>query len=176
MKEPYVLPEKDCKRACAGEMAHLKLMLAYENSVTYASKGLQDRLKTIPHGVARMRMAIAGLKSVLIDIQGTMPVNQIDHLTRTMTDCAIQMVPRMTPKSTNVVISAEDLAKLINEGRAQCVDCVEDANECRSCHMYQLMEKIMPLDKWSNGFGCPYSNFGIVSNDTETIEDLGKEG
>lgn len=103
-----------------------------------------------------MAMVLGGLKSIADDLIGTMPVGQCKQLQNTMTDMEMRMVPKLTAMSQNVILEKEHARSLFDIAMKQCRGCVEDAQSCRKCGLYRVLESTLPLDDYDRLI-CPYS-------------------
>ena len=157
MKEPYMLPEEDCERLNRFEMQSVRMMLAALSVAAYAEKDLADRLECVPAGNRRMKMAVGSLRSVINDLIGTISRSQCRQIHGTMNDFEMRLVPKLTPGSTNILMTKEQGKDLLDCARWKCHDCVEDGEKCRECRLYQLLEATTPLDNYGNGMVCPYA-------------------
>lgn len=153
------LDEKDCVRVTRTEFEALRYMLGAVNYLAKAKDVLQGgpSLQRIPHGDARMRLTLGGLKSIIDDILGTVTVKQCMQLSNTMADMEMRMVPKMTPMTTNVVMEESIAKELIDLARVACKDCTKDGVKCLKCALYPEMEAIVPLDDYGDGLMCPYA-------------------
>ena len=153
------LDEKDCVRLTRTEFEAVRYMLGAVNYLAKAKDVLigGPSLQRIPHGDARMRLTLGGLKSIIDDILGTVTVKQCMQLSNTMADMDMRMVPKMTPMTTNVVIEADIAKELIDLARVACKYCTKDGVKCLKCALYPEMEAIVPLDDYGDGMMCPYA-------------------
>ena len=153
------LDEKDCVRLTRTEFEAVRYMLGAVNYLAKAKDVMIGGpcLKRIPHGDARMRMTLGGLKSIIDDILGTVTVKQCMQLSNTMADMEMRMVPKMTPMTTNVVMEESIAKELIDLARVACKDCTRDGKTCLQCALYPNMEAIVPLDDYGAGTMCPYA-------------------
>ena len=157
MRQPYTLPDDQCERLRRSEMMAVRMLLAALSSAAYAKEDLQDRLACVPDGKARFRLALGGLRTVCDDIVGTISRNQCKQIKGTMTDFEMRLLPKLTPLSTNIIMTKEQGKELLDCARWKCHDCVEDGEACRQCKLYQLLEATTPLEDYGNGLICPYS-------------------
>lgn len=151
------LDEKDCERMNRIEFNALRALLVVLNYAAYANDDLQTRLDTIPSGKQRLAMALGGLRAVCNDLIGTITTAQAKQIQNTMTDMIVQIIPKLAPKSQNVVFE-KDIAKIIMDlAMERCKDCVEDGESCRSCELYKVLESTTPCDDYGSGLMCPYA-------------------
>ena len=157
-KQPLVLPESDCVRLKKSEMASLKILLTMQSVATDVLEDLTERLGMVPRGRQRVASGVGLLKSALLDVIGTMPINQGRQLQGTMNDYKVQIVPKMTPLDRgNIVLSKDQAVALLEMAKEKCIDCTEDGYSCRKCELYKIMEATTPLDDYGNGMSCPYT-------------------
>ena len=157
MRQPYMLPEKDCERLKRTEMIGMRMLLAHLSSATYFQEDLKDRLECIPDGNRRLRLAIGGLRAICDDLIGTITRSQAKQIYGTMKDYDLRLVPKMTPGSVNIILTKEQGKALMDLAREKCTGCVEDGESCRECRLYQILESTTPMDDYGDGLICPYS-------------------
>lgn len=157
MKEPYMLPDDQCERLVRSEMNAVRMMMAALSVAAYAQEDLKKRLECVPAGNQRMRMAVGSLRSVVNDLIGTISRAQAKQIYGVMKDFEMRLLPKMTPGSTNVVMTKEEGMALIDCAKWKCHNCVEDGNSCRECKLYKLLEATTPMDDYGNDMLCPYA-------------------
>ena len=157
MRTPYKLPDADCERLMRTEMTAVRMLLAALSTAAYAQEDLRHRLECIPSGNQRLRMAVGGLRAVVDDLIGTISLSQCKQIYGTMNDFEMRLLPKLTPGSTNIIMTKDQGIALLDCARWQCHDCVKDGNECRECQLYKIMESTTPLDDYGAGMVCPYS-------------------
>jgi len=157
MRQPYMLPEADCERLMRSELTAVRMLLAALSSATYAKEDLDDRLKCVPHGRERFRLALGGLRAVCDDLIGTISRSQCKQIYGTMKDFEMRLLPKLTPGSTNIIMTKEQGKDLLECARWKCHDCVEDGERCRECQLYKVLEATTPLDDYGDGMICPYA-------------------
>ena len=156
-RNPYMLPDEDCERLRRTEMMAVRMLLAALSTASYAQDDLGDRLECIPNGAVRMRLSLGGLRAVADDIIGTISKAQAKQIWNTLKDFEMRVVPKLTPQSTNVILSRDEAKELIDCARWKCHSCVEDGTSCRKCRLYQLLEATTPLDDYGDQVVCPYA-------------------
>ena len=151
------IDERDCERLKRAEFEGLRCLMGAVNYTAHSRDDLQERLSRIPQGVIRMNMVMDDIRNLADDIIRTIPVAQCKQLRNTMMDYEIRMVPKLASMCQNVVFE-KDLAKgLIDAAMEKCHGCVEDADSCRKCGLYKILEGILPLDSYDDRLICPYS-------------------
>lgn len=157
MKKPYMLPDEDCERLNRFEMQSVRMLLSALSVAAGAQKELAQRLECVPYGRQRMRMAVGSLRSVVNDLIGTVSRKQCKQIQGTMNDFEMRLLPKLTPGSTNIIMTKEQGKALMDCARWQCNDCVKDGEEARKCKLYQLLESTTPMDEYGDGLLCPYA-------------------
>ena len=135
MKQPYMLPDEDCERLNRIEMQSVRMLLAALSVAAYAEKDLADRLDCVPYGNRRMKMSVGGLRSVVNDLIGTISRSQCRQIKGAMNDFEMRLVPKLTPGSTNIIMTKEEGKDLLDCARWRCQACTEDGESCRSCRL-----------------------------------------
>lgn len=148
--------EKDCERMTRHEFQAVQSLLGAVSYIADASEDLQKRLECIPAGKKRMAMAKGAVTAIANDIIGTMTVSQCRQMQNVMKDMDMRIVPKMTPKITNVIMSKENAMVLIDSAKARCALCTAGGDEIRRCPLYQVLEAIVPLEDYGDGLICPY--------------------
>ncbi len=156
-RTPYYLPEEDCERLRRTEMNGLRLLLAHLSTAAYVQDDLTERLKCIPDGNRRLKMAVGGLRAVCDDVIGTITKAQARQIYGTMKDYELRLVPKLTPSSVNIILTKEQGMDLMDIAKEKCPGCVETSETCRGCRLYKIFEATTPLDDYGDGLICPYS-------------------
>lgn len=149
--------EKDCERLTRSEYYGLMQIMIVLNYAAHGQDDLRERLKSIPSGNQRMAMALGGLRAICDDIVGTIPVGQAKQIRNTMQDRDVQIVPKLTARSRNVIFEESVAKALMDAAMEKCRGCVEDGESCRKCKLYKVMEAAMPLDHYGDTVLCPYA-------------------
>ena len=152
-----MLPDDQCEQLRRTEMNALRMLLAHLSSAQYFVEDMQDRLKCIPDGNRRIRMAVGLMRAVCDDLCGTVTRAQAKQIYGTMKDCDLRIVPKLSPGSVNVILTKEEGKDLMDMARDRCHNCVEDGNSCRECRLYQILEATTPMQDYGDGLLCPYS-------------------
>lgn len=145
------------ERMTRNELTSIKMMFASLSNEKYSLDNLGRRLDMVENGRERLREHVEGLQKLMDDITETITIEQCKAIYSTMKDYEMRLVPRLTPISTNVLMTKEQAKRLMDCARIKCHDCVEDSETCRDCQIYQMMEEIVPLDDYGEGLICPYS-------------------
>ena len=157
MRQPYTLPDEDCERLMRSELTAVRMLLAALSTAAYAQEDLHDRLECVPDGNRRLRLAVGGLRAVCDDLIGTISRSQCKQIYGTMKDFEMRLLPKLTPGSTNIIMTKEQGKDLLECARWKCHDCIEDGESCRKCQLYKLLEATTPMDDYGDGMICPYS-------------------
>ena len=157
MRDPYMLPDEDCERLNRVEMQAVRMMLAALSTAAYAKDDLKERLECVPDGNKRFRLALGGLRAVCDDVIGTVSRSQCKQIYGTMKDFEMRLLPKLTPGTTNIIMTKDQGKDLLECARWKCHDCVEDGEACRQCKLYKLLEATTPMDSYGDGLICPYA-------------------
>jgi len=157
MREPYMLPDEDCERLNRVEMQAVRMMLAALSTAAYAKDDLKERLECVPDGNKRFRLALGGLRAVCDDVIGTVSRSQCKQIYGTMRDFEMRLLPKLTPGTTNIIMTKDQGKDLLECARWKCYNCVEDGEACRQCKQYKLLEATTPMDNYGDGLICPYA-------------------
>jgi len=157
MRQPYKLPDADCERLMRSELTAVRMLLAAMSTAAYAEEDLQDRLECVPYGRQRMRLAVGSLRAICDDVIGTISVSQCKQIYGTMRDFEMRLLPKLTPGSTNIIMTKEQGKDLLDCARWACHACVKDGESCRECRLYKILEATTPLDDYGDGMLCPYA-------------------
>ena len=156
-KEFYSLPDAECERMTRAEMNAVQGVLAAVHFVANGRPDLQKRLAMIPNGKRRYNLMLGQVNAIANDLVGITKVGQCKQIRNIMHDCDLRFTPKMTPMDRRVVIDIDDVAYLIDAAkREQCTVCTKTDAECRSCGLYQVLERVVPLDDYKDGTMCPY--------------------
>lgn len=156
-RQPYTLPDEDCERLMRSELTAVRMLLAALSTASYAREDLKDRLECVPYGNQRLRMAVGGLRAVCDDLVGTISRSQCKQIYGTMKDFEMRLLPKLTPGSTNIIMTKEQGKELLDCARWKCHACVEDGEHCRECRLYKILEATTPLEDYGDGMLCPYA-------------------
>ena len=89
------------------EFQAVQCLLGAVSYIANASEDLQKRLECIPAGKQRMAMAKGAVAAIANDLIGTMTVAQCKQMQNVMKDMDMRMVPKMSPNSKNVIMTAD---------------------------------------------------------------------
>ena len=151
------LEDADCERLNRGEYEAVRCLLGAVSYTAHASEDLKKRLECIPSGRERMNMTLGGIRAIVDDIIGTIPVGQCKQLRNTMNDMEIRIVPKLAAMSQNVILEKDVAKGLIDAAMEKCRGCVETNEGGRKCALYKVLESFLPLNDYDNGLLCPYA-------------------
>ena len=161
VKKSSMLPDDQYKRLYRNEYNAVKMLLAFLSIAAYAYEDLKNRLGSIKYGKINgrvmMAMAVGLLRRVCNDLVDTISIVQRKQIKGTMNDYVVQLVPKLTPGSTNICMTRETGKELIDLAREKCHGCTEDGDSCRKFRLYKILEGTTPLDSYGSGLICPYS-------------------
>lgn len=145
------------ERMTRTEMNGMKYGSACLSNLMYFEKDMEKRAGMIPDGVKRLHEAIEGYRAVYHDLCGTMPEKQQKALANVCRDMEVRLVPKGTPTNTTVTWDKDDAMELVDAAQAKCLDCFRDYEDSEGCPLRQLLESVVPLDRYS-ALSCPYNN------------------
>ena len=151
-----LIPDDKCVRLVRNELLAVRLLLAALSCMASAEEDLRDRLSQIPDGHERIHALVEQFRELSDDIAATINRNQCRHIYNTTKDFEMRLVPKLTPMTTNIILSKDQGKALIDCARWKCHECAEDATNCRKCQLYQLLEATTPIDDY-DGLICPYA-------------------
>ena len=144
------------KRFVNKEFSLLKRLTAFISDLLYMKDDLQSRLELIPNGQKRMDDVLNGISDLIKDVVATGPESQKRQLYNTIKDYKIELTPKLTPGSPNVLMSKEQVKCLIDIAQEKCESCVEDPKAAKNCRLYKFLE-ITALPSSYDSLLCPYS-------------------
>lgn len=150
------LDDKDCERMNRHEFEAVRCLLGAVSYIANASEDLQKRLECIPAGRKRMAMARGAVNAIANDLIGTMTGAQCKQMQNVMKDMEMRMVPKLSPGSRNVIMTADAAKTLIDSAKSRCAICAASGDEIRRCPLYQVLEGLIPLEDYGDGLLCPY--------------------
>ena len=149
--------EKDCERMTRHEFQAVQSLLGAVSYIANASEDLQKRLECIPYGKQRMAMAKGAVAAIANDIIGTMTVSQCRQMQNVMKDMEMRMVPKMSSRSGNVIMTKQAAMTLVDSAKHRCSLCTACDEDIRKCDLYSTLEAIIPLEDYGDGTLCPYA-------------------
>ena len=151
-----LLDDKDCVRMTRNELTAVRELMGALFYIDSAKVELGKRLKEIDRGMERMIEARDALDALAADIVGTMTSAQCKQIRNTTKDMRMQIVPKLTPGSTNVILQDSQLKDLVTCAQEKCRVCTAMDEDARQCELYRVLEAVVPLDDYGNGLSCPY--------------------
>ena len=108
---------------------------------------LRERLKLIPGGWRRFRLAVMTTQRLLDEIYATLPMRTLRHMQRLCENGQVIIRPKPMIKMPDDVqiVQADDLRMLINTAMAaECAICLRDAREQKGCALRKALSNIAP--------------------------------
>lgn len=149
--------EKNCERLNRHEFEAVRCLLGAVSYIARATDDLQKRLECIPGGRRRMAMARGQINAIANDLIGTMTVQQCKQLRNVMQDMEMRMVPKLSGKTNNVIMTKENAMTLVDSAKSRCSMCTACEEDIRKCDLYKTFESVMPLEDYGDGLICPYA-------------------
>ena len=144
------------KRFVNKEFSLLKRLTAFISDLLYTKDDMQSRLALIPDGKQRMDALLDDASALVKDILATGPESQKKQLYNTMKDYKIELMPKLSYGSSNIVLSKEQVKQLIDVAQEKCKHCIEDPESAQKCALYKFLV-ITALPDSYNTLLCPYS-------------------
>ena len=144
------------KRFVNKEFSVLKRLTAFISELLYMKDDLQSRLELVPDGQKRMDRLLDDASQLAKDVIATGPETQKRQLYNTIKDFKVELTPKLTPGSANVLISKEQAMRLIDIAQEKCKTCVEDPASAKQCSLYKFLEITVLPDSYDSLL-CPYS-------------------
>ena len=145
------------ERLRRSEMTALKMLYTLLAITAEAKDDLWDRLQHVPHGRWMLASAFGMLGRVCKDVRDTATKEQKKQMNDTLLNYKVQVVPKATPLSDNVVITKQQAYSLVNIAKDRCRECTENGFSCRKCELYKFLEAADPLEDYGNDLMCPYA-------------------
>lgn len=144
------------KRFVNKEFSLLKRLTAFISDLLYAKEDLWERLELVPDGQKRMDSLLNSVSDLIKDLIATGPENQKRQLGNTIKDYKIELMPKLSKGSTNILMTKTQAKQLIELAQEKCKTCVEDPRSAQKCALYQLLEVTVLPDSYDSLL-CPYS-------------------
>lgn len=143
-------------RYVRNEMDLMKRMAAFISELLYAQEDLQKKLNIVENGNDRLTKILDETSELVKDLVNIMPDNQKRQFRNALKDYSIQLVPKLTPGSPNVLITKEQAKALVELAQERCANCVEMPYEAEKCPVYQVLNTVALPDSYDINI-CPYS-------------------
>lgn len=160
------------KEANGREVKVIEFLAALHAQLLEGQECLEPRLRGIPDGWRRYKVALANVDWVLSRIYETLPVRTLRHMQRICEIGEIRIRPRPAiPLPDDVQIAPnDDLRTLINAAMAaDCAICLKPANEQRGCKLRRALMRIVPPAELGGGSACEYAEAARQSDLGEYI-------
>ena len=144
------------KRFVNKEFTLLKRLTAFMSDLLYAKDDLAPRLQLVENGQQRMDKILDDVSSLIKDVLATGPESQKKQLSNTIKDYKVELMPKLAPGSSNVLMTKEQAKRLIDIAQEKCKSCVENSEEAKRCALYQILEITALTDSYDSLL-CPYS-------------------
>ena len=148
----------DAEVLTSGEKAEMLFFVNAVSLIHDANDRLKNRIAMVENGPERIKRIADESYQLLEDIRVTIPEKQRRNLRNISMDMEIRMVPKMSPKHSNVIMTEDNFRELVNAARAKCKECTLDEDECQTlCDLFELLAAILPISEYKSGFLCPYN-------------------
>ena len=145
------------ERMIRQEMDGMKYGSACLSNLMYFENDMHNRLEMLPDGQKRLHDVVESYRQIFQELCETMPDKQRYALANVFRDMEVRMVPKNTPTKTTVAWDKETAMELVDAAQAKCLDCFMDYDYSEGCPLRQLLEVLVPLDRYS-ALSCPYKD------------------
>ena len=160
-KEQFVVPSReDAWDVTRPEKLSILFLMNTVSAMMDSREELKDRVSKIDGGPEMMETMCTVSEKLLTEIRRTIPTAQRHNINNVSRDMEMRMVPKATPSKTTVLMQKEEFRSLVDAAQVKCRDCVDDNTECRQCKLFQLLQVILPMDRYDVGQLCPYNMAG----------------
>ena len=144
------------KRFVNKEFSQLKILMSFMSELLYTRDHFQDRLEYVQDGQKRMNKLITNVSGLIRDILATGPESQRKQLGNVTKDYKVELLPKLSQGSANIIMTKEQAKQLIDLAQEKCKTCVEDPQSAQKCALYQFLEVTAVPDSY-NSLLCPYA-------------------
>ena len=146
----------ETQRFVRAEMDLMKRFAAFISELLYIKDDLQKRLDLIDDGENRIEKLLDDSAKLVKDLLETAPENQKKQFRNSINDYKIELVPKLTPGSSNVLLTKEQAKALVDLAQERCKSCVDGPDEALKCPVYRILEVTALPDSYESIL-CPYS-------------------
>lgn len=141
----------------ANELHIIEFIAGLDVQLTKGDSALESRLRTIPDGWRKYRLARSAIASVLEGLYATMPIKNVVYMNKLCSFGEVIVRPRTaTPTDDVQIVPTPELKLLINKViENECAMCIKDQREQRKCKLRKALMFIAPPQE-VNKDGCNY--------------------
>ena len=136
-------------------MEMMKRLAAFLSELLFLKDDMK-RLNDIEDGNNRLEKIIDETARLTKDLLNTAPDNQRKQFSRSISDYKIELVPRLTPNSQNILMTKTQAKALVDLAQEKCKSCVESSESAKKCPIYKMMEITALPDRYDTML-CPFS-------------------
>ena len=159
-RKPFKMEWDKRRRLHKEEMDSIKMIIATFSEWQKSREYLKKNLELIPNGIERMDRVCNDMKEMYEDILGTVTQEQLKHIMSIIHDCEIVIRNKSVTSGTgnNVRMTVDEAKALVQAARfgGYCTECLMESPECETCHLFNVLSAVIPLDDYS-GTLCPYN-------------------
>lgn len=138
------------------EFTMLKRLTAFISELLYMKEDLDERMQIIPDGQKRLDNVLSEVSDLVKELIETGPDSQKKQLYNFIKDSRVELIPKLSPGSTNILMSKAQAKQLVDIAQEKCKSCVEDPRSAKNCVLYKVLE-VTALPDTYNTLLCPYS-------------------
>ena len=147
--------------ASGREIHIIEFMAGLDVQLIDGQEVLRERLKLIPDGWRKFRLAVRTVETVLGGIYDTLPTKTLLHMQRLCKNGEVIIRPKPAIKMPDDVqiVGTDDLKLLVNKVMtAECAVCLRNAGDQKKCALRKAMMRIAPPRELKNGGLCMYAD------------------
>ena len=143
-------------RYVRAEMDVLRRFAAFLSELLFVRDDLNKKLDIVQDGHQRLEQLIQDSGNLVKDLLELTSENQRSQFRNSLGDYKIELVPKLTPNSTNILMTKEQVKALVDLAQEKCKSCVESPEDAKKCPVYRILETTALPDKFDSML-CPYS-------------------
>ena len=144
------------KRFVRSELDMTRRLASHLSDLLYAKEDMARRFDMVENGNERIEKLIDDTSSILSDILATAPNHQRLQFKNSLKDYRVELIPKLTPGSSNVLMTKQQVKDLINLAQEKCKTCLESAEQAKDCPLAKMMDVTALPDTYDSVL-CPYS-------------------
>jgi hypothetical protein len=148
------------------ERKAVKYLAALDSSMTFFEGDLEERLKSIPDGWRRYRVARGVLGPLMQQLYESVPLRARLFMAQAQKNEEIVIRPRAIVEGQGLRIVPESLlSTLINiSAKSECSICIKTPSEVRSCKLRRELMDVFPPSERTVPGRCPYLDKVILQD------------
>ena len=146
------------------EYQAIRALFGTQNSLIFAQKDLEQRLKVVPEGWRDFRLVYSVLEKLLTRLLRTVPSQKLLSMKRELKDtyCEVKVKGAVGPLDGDLlrVVPQKDLETVVNAAmQMNCFAC--DRCDYKKCALYQAIQSMYHYD-FPKSHTCPLSEETVI--------------